>query len=838
MIDDGNFKSQISNLKFEIQPCPLPRQINAHASPKRMQPSQRREEPTSSQPLVRRRPNRPGDLSDADDLALRNAYLYGQPADDELDLREFLRKLRRHKWMLATVVVVITTLAAIIMLRAKSTYTATTVLEIGKESSTVVKASDLTLENEDSDLTMMTNIKTKMVMLKSQELLEDVIINLKLEENQKFREAMEGGKSWRQIFGVKKTAPQVSEETAELLRHNAAAANVRSPEERLRLSPFVEALEDNLSVEQIKDTRALKISYTHNSPELAAAVADGIAQSFIQRSYHSKTERFTNTQAWLERSTAELKAKVEKAEQSLANYTRENQIFSTEGRSTLTTERLAQLHDQATRAETDRMLKETLYDQVKQGRVAQLPEAFAELTARQGGTDPKIILLQKRQDELEAGYAKLAVKLGPDNPQLKEVQQQIAAVKSQIEEGRRSLEAKLGVEYERAVRDEQSLKYALARAKAEAVSENQAAIFYNILKQDVETAKSLYTEFLNKANQSRIKLAEQYSSIRVLDHAKIPIVPSGPKRTLIILACFVASLVLGIGLVLLREFLDNTIKSVEDVSRTSGLATLAIIPDFSVTESVSPIEWFRQRRELRDWAGMAKLPESRPGFQSVSSQKNSLVSAASEAYLNLRTSVLLSTAGGPPKTILMTSGEPGDGKSTTVINTAISLAQVGASVVVIDADLRRPSLHRMVGADNKKGLSTYLSGKAMLADLIQPLPVPNLFLLPSGPTPPNPTNLLSSTKMQKALEILSEHYDYVLIDSPPLLNIADAVVLSTLADGVVIVVRGSKSTHDLLRRAKFDLSGVGANIIGVVLNSVDLRRDGYSHYNHYKYYRY
>lgn len=211
-------------------------------------------------------------------------------------------------------------------------------------------------------------------------------------------------------------------------------------------------------------------------------------------------------------------------------------------------------------------------------------------------------------------------------------------------------------------------------------------------------------------------------------------------------------------------------------------------------------------------------------------------STVAEAYRVLRTSVLLSSAGHPPKTILVTSGRPGEGKTTTAVNTAISLAQLGASVLIIDCDLRRPKVHKVFGISHVHGLSTYLSRDAELGGLIHSLPVPNLSLLPCGPTPPNPAELISSEKMREMLALLSEQFDHIILDSPPLINVTDPVILSTMVDGVIMVVQAGRSTRDVVRRASQELTGVGAKVFGVVLNNVNLQREGYDEYYYQRYY--
>ena len=438
----------------------------------------------------------------------------------------------------------------------------------------------------------------------------------------------------------------------------------RSPEETARLAPYVEALEENLTIEPLRDTRALKVSFTHTDAPLAAAVVNGIARAFKQRNFQAKTEKYTHTASWLDASTRELKAKVEQAEQALANYTSDHNIFSINDeknqQATLTTEKLARLHDQLLRAETDRMLKQTLYQEVKDGHIAQLPDAFS---------DPRLGELQKQFNELQTTAAQLRVKYGPKNSRVMEVQQQIATVQEQINTTRGNLEKKLQLDYERAVQDENSLNGALEKSKGEAAQENQAAIQYNILKQDLDTARALYTDFLQKTNQAKAQVAEQHNNIRVIERAAVPKKPVGPKRALMMMLAFMVSLAGSIGLVFFLEYLDNTIKNVEDVTPLRATARArrdtgdgASAARKLASKNASKHKAFAEGRSCR------ALGEFKLGQLMALDTR----STAAEAYRVLRTSVLLSAAGRPPKTVLVTSSQPGEGKTTTCINTAIA----------------------------------------------------------------------------------------------------------------------------------------------------------------------
>jgi capsular exopolysaccharide synthesis family protein len=760
--------------------------------------------------------------------ALPVSYGYGYPygpEDEKVHLRDLWRIVRKRKWLVLTIIVIATTLAAIEMYRARPVYRSSTTIEIGKENQTLVRSGDLVI-NDEADPQYVVNIKTKMLLLNSRELREDVAADLKLDENPGFLRKEEGGikKVFQSIFGKSEPeTPAVADESAS--EAAAPEPSTRSAEERARLAPAVEALEENLTVEPLRDTRAVKISFTHSDPAIAAAVANGVARAFAQRNFQASTEKFTNTASWLDESTRELKAKVERAEQALADYTRDHNIFSVSDsnnqQTTLTTEKLSQLHDQALRAETDRMLKQTLYEQVKAGRITQLPDAFADQNLKE---------LEKQLNELQTTAAQLSVKYSAKNPRVMEVQNQIATVQGQINAARATLENKLKNDYERAVRDEQSLKGALGRTKGEAARENQDAIQYNILKQDLDTSRALYTDFLQKTNQAKAQVAEQHNSIRVLERGAVPKNPVGPKRALTIALSFLLSLAAAVGLVFFLEYLDNTIKNVDDVSRYVQLPALGVIPAISLSSGRRRSLKSEGKKQIASGNGAATPANAKPG-QLMALQTRS---TAAEAYRALRTSVLLSAAGRPPKTILVTSSRPGEGKTTTAINTAISLAQLGASVLIIDCDLRKPSVHKVLNADHMVGLSTYLSRDADLEDLIQPLQIKNVSLLPCGPIPPNPAELISSDKMKEMLAALSEVYDHILIDSPPLINVTDPVILSRMVDGVIMVVHGGKSTRHVVRRARHELESVGAKIFGVVLNNVNLRQEGYDDYYYYR----
>ena len=752
-------------------------------------------------------------------------YGYGYGNDDErVYLRRFWLAIKKRKLVILVIAIIATSVVTVEMYRMKSIYQASTTLEIAKENKTMVRTGDVVIQTDDSSdmYYVAMGMKTKIRQLQSRPLLEHVVVNLKLDKNPRFFEVNSKRSVWE---AIKSFAGRLRAQDGGIGAPAVAETPVietpddetRSREESARLSPYVDVLAANLKAEPLPDTRMLVISFTHTDPILAADIADNVAQVFIQRSFESKTEKYTKTSEWLERTTRELLAKVQQAEKELADYSSSHNIYSSDGKENLAIEKLTKLHGETTRATTERMMKQSLYEEVKAGRVSQLPEAFA---------DPRMGELQKKLGDLQATYAQLNLTYGPKHPKVVEANEQIATIKRQLEDSRKSLEDRLKADYERATRDEGSLGGALSIAKSEAAQQNQAAIQFNILKKNVDTANSLYSDFLSKTNQAKIQEHEQHSDTKMIDPPQVPTSPIAPNRPRTILIGFAVSLLAGIGLALFLEYLDNTVKTVEDVSRYAQLPALSVIPAIKNRRVRAISAGGNGRKQTTSGLTLSKGKgldlEQLPLLDSRSS--------VAEAYRVLRTSVLLSSAEKPPKTILVTSGQPSEGKTTTVINTAISLAQLGASVLIIDCDLRKPSVHKVLGVDHVIGLSTYLARRAELDDVIQKLPIPNLSVLASGRIPPNPAELISSTRMKEMLGLLSERYEHILIDSPPLLKVTDPVILSTLVDGVMLVVHGGKSTRDIVRRTRQELSSAGAKIFGVVLNNVDAGRDGYEHY--------
>src|SRR3989441_4811259 len=422
----------------------------------------------SSRNLPARQPLGPASLGDSNQI-------WGYIRSENVRLRHLWQIIRKRLWLVTGIAVITTVVVTLDQFRNKPLYQAIASIEIGRDSGMRVRSNEVLIDDEDQlDVTM----NTAEVELKSAPLLEVVTVQLQLDKNPAFLDVTSRkslSESLHDIVG--RIGRNHAPERPAVFTATPVQAKIsgsRSPEEVERLAPYVEIVEGSLRTRPIVETRVMTVAYTHTDPLLAAGVTNAIAQRFVETQFQRKIEKFISASEWLDRSTRELKAKVEHAEQALADYTKTHNIYGLEGKNTLTTEKLSKLHDQATRADTDRILKESLHEQVLQGRITQIPEAFA---------DTQTVDLQKKLDELSIKAAELSVTYGPKYPQMAEIKEQMAVIRDQIAASRNLLDQKLRADYERAVRDEQALNAALTTAKGEASKENQDSIQYSLLRQ-------------------------------------------------------------------------------------------------------------------------------------------------------------------------------------------------------------------------------------------------------------------------------------------------------------------------------------------------------------------
>lgn len=776
---------------------------------------------------------------------------YGPPnrVEDGVRLRDVWSAISKRRWMIVLIVVLVTAITAVMLARKPDIYSAeaqvqvdtegpTTGLTSGKNNSIVVDY------GQDPSY-----FNTQLQLISKPGLLRRVVKSLDLENNPDFLQAQAGDTTWQRLlrtFGLpakSNTTPTLKKSDGKLLigKDVASASASDDLEEATRLSPFVSSLQAGLRVEPVKeerlqytDTRLISIKFTHANSVVCAKVANAIAETFVLSNMEQKTKFTSTTGDFLTKRIAELQTQIRTDEERLINYAKGHEILTLDAAQNTVVDRLAGLNKQLLEAENDRKIAEAAY------RVKKDPAAARLLAGDRAGKDIEGELIKLKQKR-----AQLLVDNTEEWPEVQEVTKQIAALEEEIQDTRSRVgvdESKAAeLKYRQALDRENALRTAFEQQRGATRTQNEAAINYKIIQQEIETNKGLLDGLLQRAKENDVILAGTPNNLHVTDYAIPARAPIGPNRLQGILLAFIFSLGFGVGLAVLLEYLDDSIRSTEDVNRILRLPTLAAIP-LMKKGTTKP-------RKLSAGTSLLRINgngngNGRNGHGKINPALLLDVdkrSPLAEAFRQLRTSVLLSSPGHAPKAIVVTSCVPAEGKSTTAINLAVTLAQTGARVLIIDADMRRPTIHSAFGIANERGLCNILANEMSEAEIlsyIQQEGESGLYVLTSGPVPPNPAELVGSDQMQNLITHLKKTFDHVVIDSPPVASFTDGVLLSSICDGVVLVVHANECSRKVVLRSQQALEDVGAKILGVVLNRVDTRSpDYYYGYRYYKTYK-
>lgn len=739
---------------------------------------------------------------------------YGVSGTEATTLRDYLFVIAKRKWLILSLVLVITSLVTIQSFRSPSIYEGETTIRIEEKPLSVLQTKEIVI-NAQSDPNFW---GTQLKLLENPALARQVVLTLDLQHNPAFFGGQtQGGffNSLRRVFSKQKAAPRLPATSPGLtvVGENEVVGGALTPEQLAELEPYEDAITAGEVVEPVPGTNLVKIKFIHSDPELAQKIANTLAEVFVNNNLQRATEGSTKAEDTLAKEIANLQTKIKHDQEAQFNYAKNHNLpLTTDPSGNLEAARLATLSQQLLQAENERKNLQAQYEAAKR-EVDPFSIPDVNASARVEKLRDRISGLKEKRDALLMVYT-------PEWPEVKKIDAQLKGLEAELNKAPSEIVTSIQRRYEAAASRENLLRRSYEQQKGTTTQQTRDQIDLIAISQELETNKQYLNTLLQRQRELQVTNGDRPNEVTIATYSRLPRSPIGPPRFRNILLAFLLSLGAGIGLAFLLDFLDDTLKSVEDVDRYIHLPALALIPSN------------RDRGRLIG-VGSASPPGS-PSDATALTMVTDARSPIAESYRHLRTSLLLSSAGQPPKTILVTSSQPSEGKTTTAINTAFMLAQTGADVAIIDCDLRRPRLHAHLAAPNARGVTNWLSGETDLDNLIQTYaPQANLKFLTSGPVPPNPAELLGSDEMRKLLGLLSERFAHVVIDSPPAISFTDASILSTMVDGVVLVVQGGRSSRAVVRRAKQQLLDVGAHFFGVVLNNVKLETQDYYYSGYY-----
>ncbi len=566
---------------------------------------------------------------------------------------------------------------------------------------------------------------------------------------------------------------------------------------------LIGAIAGGVQVNPVRQSSLVNVSFSNPDPKFAATVVNTLAQSYIEQSLELRFAASQEAAAWLKGKLIEGRKKLEESEANLNQYKREHNIVALDDKESITSQKLEQLNKDLIAAQTHRMEAETRFKEVSQGN-----------SISQVLNNPLILVLKGQEAKLIAEYSELSRKYGEDHPRMIRLTNELAATRGKIGAEMGQIAQAIKNEYHMAKAQEENLKAALESQKTDTQDLGDRNIQSRVLLRDVETNRAMYENMLKSLKTTTASENTPATNIRIVYPATVPTAPVSPRKSRNLMFAAVMGLVLGGGLALFMESLDTTLKTPEEVEGCLEIPNLALIPHMEFTSGNPANEEFP---ELIVHHGMQGL--------------------ASESYRGLRTAILFSAPGQAPRILLVTSALPLEGKSLTSANLATAMAKAEPNVLLVDSDLRRPSLHKIFHLPAEPGLSNFLVGELDDLPIVETI-VPNLFVVPAGKIPPHPSELLGSERMREFLDLAKSRFGRIIMDSPPLMSVTDAAILSTQAEGVLLVVKAESVPRKAAMDAKDQLLEVNATLLGVVFNNIPTQRNGYFYNSYYRYHSY
>ncbi len=710
------------------------------------------------------------------------------PPVERLSLMDVWRVVMKQRFIILAITVISFAISTVYSFRTMSVYESFSRIEINPNNTPKVGLQGYIDAQERGGES--TGLQTEILILQSDSILLQTALSLNLDSKLTADHSI----------GSKSPQPKPT-------------ANL-TPVERRGLIGMVKG---GLSVKIVAGTQMVDIRYRNHDPKLATEVVNTLVDTYIDEDLRSKFDQTEHVSVWLEKQLEALKQQASDAQIRLANFQRQHNIVGTDENSNLTMQNLGQISGDFEAAEAERIMKES-----RMREFASQDSDLASLT----GDNPQLAVLRNQLTELQNQRSQLGLEVGQRHPKTLALKAQIAKVQASIDSEVALARRQIQNEYEGSVRTEQMLRKRLDAQKEEAFRLNADVGQYAILRHDAELNRDLYDALQMRLKEASVTAGLSATNITVVDRAQLPFIPVAPRKTTSMLLGLIGGFLGGIVMAFMIESIDDRMQTSEEVESVSTLASLATIPHMENDQGK------RKRGEPED----AAAAQTRQ-LTALHSPK----SLAGEAYRGLRSSLLLSSIDKPPRVIVITSAFPGEGKTTTAVNCAIALAQRGERVLLVDADLRRGTLHQVFKIpDRTFGLSTVLSRPAERKEAPAPLPeLTMLHVLPTGPRPPNPAEMLSSQRMEEQVRQWTREYDRIVIDSAPVLAVSDTQAMAVLADAVVLVVRAGVTRKRAILRARDLLWRINAHIAGVVVNDVDMRLENFYTYRYGMYgYRY
>ncbi|KAA1188918.1 polysaccharide biosynthesis tyrosine autokinase [Pseudohalioglobus sediminis] len=717
-------------------------------------------------------------LARYEDAIAGMAKQQAEPDDDFIDLRELWNMLLRRRWTIIITMAVIVVVTAIATAMMTPIYRATTVVQIERDTGKVLEFQDVTAEESASSRDFY---QTQYELLQSRTLARRVIDQLGLEEAP--AEQAEPG-AIRQLVSATKDFIFGEEEEGEALPPNLESAFLA-----------------NLTVQPVSNSRLVRLHYDSPDREQAALIVNTIARAYVDMNLERRFEASTYAKSFLEDRIKQVRADLEDSEQALVAYTQSRGIINQEDKQDILMEKLKEMNRAQVQVESQRIEAESQYQEMLTADSDGLAQAL----------DSEVIQgLKARRTELQSEYQESLKIYKPDYPLMQQLQQQIDQVDADVKGEIANIRNGIKIRYQAKLREEMKLAESIAATRDEILRLNESTTDFQTLKREVDTNRELYDGLLQRMKEVGVAAGVANNNISVVDKAEVPRGKHKPKPLMNLMLALVLGGFAGAALAFLFEMLDDSVKSAEGLEKLLGKPVLGIIPKL-----------------------MGKnVPEGeRIALQSYLEP----TSAMAEAHRSMRTALMFATHEGAPKVMHFTSASAGEGKTTTAVNTAITFAQTGSNVLLIDGDLRNPSLHKVFAKPNDNGLTNYLTGDIEPARVTQPTGVDNLFLMTSGPIPPNPAELLHGSRMLNLTTLAAKRFDYVVIDGPPLLGLADALLLADVAKGTLLVVAAGEARNGGVEAGLKRLRHSRANLLGGVLTKYDLNKASYGYGGDYGY---